>query len=400
MGGFQLDIDKILEIDYFHEMNKHYVKNSAYSTLKHGLKRLYERVNKFDFKSQESPYIFLFVRSLERPSYNHLWEKVINSCSYSTLELQYSWANASFLTGGLKEINYPKIIRLIKTAWIVIKYLCYITQLRKQKSISDYISTYFRFLILAVEGEKILKIPFNHLVVFADMQRLDNLLVQKLKKKKTTITLQHGLYVEYVPNSNVNIVNYKNVVSDYFLAWGEETKALIEKYAQKCHVIVCGNPTINNRAYLPSPSFFTVVLDQPIFKDYNQKMLTVVFDYALNNGLKVNVQVHPIDSLEKYTINRDLVISENYQHSLFVVGHTSTMLFELMAMGVPTYKFKSEVPSNLINEKLIFETAEELSSLRSLDLDFKKESEYYLAYIGEASKKQYKHFFNSIEKSK
>ena len=59
---------------------------------------------------------------------------------------------------------------------------------------------------------------------------------------KKTIALQHGLYVDYEGHETVNTSNYLHHVSQNFLAWGNNTKRLIQKYKPTSNVYVCGKP--------------------------------------------------------------------------------------------------------------------------------------------------------------
>ena len=394
-----LNVHKILELDYIDFSTSKKPLEGILSVIFRGLENVYAHEKNYKL-TINNDYDFLFVKSLERPSYDKLWNSIQRNCSHSSCELSFS-TRGKYLSGSFDEIKIKKLHRCLRTIFHTIKYLPLLFLIKKQQNFTHRIMLYFYLLVLAVEADKISKINFKHLVVFADMQRVDNFLVQYFKKTKTTITLQHGLYVDYSKNPNLNIVNYKNVVSKYFLAWGEETKTLIKRYHPNCNVIVCGNPIDYPKVLETSEQFFTVLMDQRLFHEYNQKMLNIAFEFAEKMGMKVNIRIHPKDDINDYTTIPDLIATNvDDLQSSFAIGHTSTMIFEMMAMGMPTYKFKSDVPSNLINEKLIFETVQELFLLRSLVFDFEKESEYYLSFVGRASEKQYKRFFDSIEKNK
>lgn len=399
MARNRLDIHKVLELDYIDFLTAKITDEGVLAVVKKGVKKVYSHENRYK-KKRDKNYDFLFVKSLDRPSYDGLWNNIKESCEHSMCELNFS-ARGKYLGGSLLVEKRSKLFKLFKTLFHILKFSPFLFQIKKQATWSLTITLYFHLVVLAIEMEKIAKLNFKHLVVFADMQRIDNFLVQYFKSRKTTITLQHGLYVDYTKNPNLNVVNYKNVVSDYFLAWGEETKTLIKKYHPKCEVVLCGNPTDYHQVLATRASFLTVLMDQKLFHEYNQQMLTIAFEYAKTTGVKVNIRTHPKDDINAYTINKDDVVTGvDYLQSAFAIGHTSTMIYEMMAMGMPTYKFKSDVPSNLINERLIFETAQELHEISSIRIDFIKESNYYLAYLGEESKKQYTHFFDSIEKNK
>ncbi len=392
-----LDIHKVLELDYVDFSTNNKPPEGIFKVIYKGLKKVYSHENSYQLADN---FDFLFVKSLDRPSYDGIWNSIKESCEHTVCELNFS-ARGKYLAGSLNVNKTPKFLKCCKAIFHVIKFLPLLFRIKEQQAWSKTITLYFYLVALFIEVEKIAKINFKHLVVFADMQRMDNFLVQYFKNKKTTITLQHGLYVDYTNNPNLNVVNYKNVVSDYFLAWGEETQTLIKKYHPNCNVVLCGNPTEYPQVLAVRDEFLTVLMDQKLFHEYNQQVLNIAFEFAEKTGVKVHIRTHPKDDINNYIINKELILPDvDYIQSSFAIGHTSTMIFEMMAMGMPIYKFKSDVPSNLISEKLIFETVHDLTHLRSLVFDFKKESEYYLAYVGEASKKEYKYFFNEIEKSK
>ena len=115
------------------------------------------------------------------------------------------------------------------------------------------------------------------------MQPVDNILVQYSKNKAiTTITLQHGLYIDSSFFRNVNMVNYMNVTSDYFLSLGRDTEALIIKYFQdqSCDLRK-PIPDIDN---LETADYFTVIFDQNLFHEFNKKLLLIGMKYLKSWG--------------------------------------------------------------------------------------------------------------------
>lgn len=397
----RIDIWKVLEIDFFKKMQFFYVEKSVRSTLKKGFKDLHDRSGYF--VETDTNKDFLFLKSLDRKSYDEFWQTVKNSCGYQFNDLNYRWLDGCFLGGSLHKKDASKTKSWLKSRSIFIRYLSYFFEI-KQKcgGLKESLSIYFRLLTLLIEVEAIFKIPFKYLILFADMQRLDNLMAQMAKKKgRITVTLQHGLYVDYTGSENINVVNYKNVVSNYFLAWGEETKELIQKYHSGCEVIICGNPLLKEvKESNYSHDYITVILDQPAFKDNNQDLLNVAIGYARKHQQKLNIKLHPEDNLDNYSINySELEIAREIEKSLFVLGHTSTMIFEVMSMGIPVFKHKSSVPANKINSNLVFDSIETLEKRIKEKINFRKESKYYITFVGAKSEERYRDFFEMLNKN-
>lgn len=391
-----IDIWKVLEIDFSKKMHLHYLDETFIKTLKKGLNDLRSRSSGFECKEQ---YDFLFVKSLERESYTGFWETVVNCCKTSKCQLNYTWSNATYLDGSLRQ-SAKKKVGIIKSVILVIYNIRYFFEINERiKNYKESLSAYFRFLILVSEVNSILEIKFKKLVVFADMQRLDNLLVQVCNKKNIeTATLQHGLYVDYSDIDNLNKVNYKNVVSKYFLAWGDETKELIEKYNKDCIVVVCGNPLMTGDKYSDEREYVTVILDQVYFREYNQKLLNIIEEYCSKHNLKINIKVHPTDSINVYNIRaRNFVINQSVTNSIFAVGHTSTLMFEMMSLGIRVFKLKTDLPANKMNSDVMFSTIEELEEKINSDIDFKELSKFYMKFSGEQSLNNYKDFFNNMK---
>src|SRR5690606_23034952 len=126
-------------------------------------------------------------------------------------------------------------------------------------------------------------------VFFSDMQGPENFFCQAFKISKVpTATMQHGLYVEYFNEDNINVINYKNHVADYFLAWGNCTANLIHKYRPDSKVVVVGKPTLNPfsfRASAGNPGYILIVSDQRMFDKQNINMISIVLS-AMRKDLK------------------------------------------------------------------------------------------------------------------
>ena len=205
------------------------------------------------------------------------------------------------------------------------------------------------FLQISQLRHSIIKWKVNYIVAHADMQPIENFIIQFLKQLQvTTVTLQHGLYVDYNNHPNINVVNYKNVVSKYFLSWGVTTEKLIKKYNPDCYVLNCGNPSINDHSKKTSisTSFFSVIFDQEIFKDYNQKLLKIAKIISKKKEMRFCVKLHPSNKKSDYELNLDYISTLDILYkSSFIIGHTSSLLFELMRSNIQIFKFDSNIPS-------------------------------------------------------
>jgi len=262
------------------------------------------------------------------------------------------------------------------------------------------------FLQISQLRHSIIKWKVNYIVAHADMQPIENFIIQFLKQLQvTTVTLQHGLYVDYNNHPNINVVNYKNVVSKYFLSWGVTTEKLIKKYNPDCYVLNCGNPSINDHSKKTSisTSFFSVIFDQEIFKDYNQKLLKIAKIISKKKEMRFCVKLHPSNKKSDYELNLDYISTLDILYkSSFIIGHTSSLLFELMRSNIQIFKFDSNIPSIEIHNNYTFKN--EINLLSKLEqnnsLNLKQDSKIYFKYIDKISEKKYAETFNLIESLK
>lgn len=373
----QLDWRTITKFDHYLYVNS----NNQLKWTKTALKRLLT-------DSPDIPNVvntqFLFIKTLIRPDYNTFFNEVYEKCQVEKIktDITYKTNPKFFYRNALKLIWY-----------IPVFFKIYQHGLK---------STFYRYL-KAISYLSVLNVAYNYkfktLVTFADMQSIENMLVQYFRKQgKTTITLQHGLYVDYTTFENINKVNYESVVSDYFLAWGNETKALIGKYHPDVKVTICGKP-IDLTPPAQKEDYFTLVFDQNIFKKQNTELLTIASEIAVSTGLKINIRLHPWNNRSAYNFNAEIsVFDRTIESSQFVIGHTTSMIFECMRSGIPAYKYRTDVPANVIDDRLKFSDAEELLQCleNTKDFDFVEAGKYYLQYLGEESLEQYRLFFNQL----
>lgn len=326
----------------------------------------------------------LFIKSLKRTDYNEFVRAVASVCE---------------LPNRVVDIEYGK---KKKNVFLLLKLVLYLPLFIKIMTPNLKCSFYkYLKIIMYISVWKIFtKYHFNVLVAFADMQAVENMLIQYYRKKGVkTVTLQHGLYVDYSDYDNINRINYLNVVSKYFLAWGLETKELIQKYHPDTQNYICGKPIFFQR---PSKSsgYFTLVFDQLLFTEQNKQLLEIAYATSKRFSLLVNVRIHPWDKMEKYSfINERTLYNADIGHSDFVIGHTTSMVFECMRNGIPAFKYKTIFPSNkIIQDSITFSNQDELiQRIENIkEYSFAEIGKYYIEYVGEESLNQYAGFFNSI----
>ncbi|MGB5920014.1 hypothetical protein [Arcobacter sp.] len=338
----------------------------------------------WDLKINPSAKV-LFFQSLDREDYNNFSELIFSTIDDKTKKHTFIKKKKKKNFNALL-YNLPKYFELYKS----LKYI-------KNKKKRFFIFFYLIDLLKLLYQLKSLKPKI--VITHADMQAIENIIVQFFKNKNIqTITLQHGLYIDYSKEPNINEVNYTNVVSNYFLAWGEETRNLIQKYHPSCKVKTLGNPTIIQKEIHPM-DYFVVVFEHEGNKKYNFILLDIARDISKKLKLPIKIKLHPRNIFKEYDINREEVIKhDEVYNAKFAIGHTSTMLYQLLRNDIPIFKLKSNSPCNKTEQKFIFSNKTDLllKIKNPANINHEKEGEFYIKYTQKEAINKYHDFFNKI----
>lgn len=246
--------------------------------------------------------------------------------------------------------------------------------------------------------DQLSRIDFQALICFADMQPTEHVITRYFRAQgKTTITLQHGLYVDYGEMDTINVINYLHQPSEYFLSWGENTKTLIEKFHPDTKVVNCGKPLIFSAdppAGQPADDpYVAVFLDQQIFNEQNHQMVQAVIQYARKANLAVRVRFHPSINKKLFTDKYPEIREQlHFSDAAFVVGHTSSLIYEAIAMGSLALQFATDIPSIPLPETRRFKTVEQLEACLAMGQP-KQLARHYFTATGDASLSRYTAFF-------
>lgn len=327
-------------------------------------------------------YDFLFIKTQDREDYNLLYKQIYSQCKYTKLDL--------VLKRSIR-MNTLFIFEIISIRKKLSDFI-------KKHGVLDGVFLYIMFLRYKQYLNIIKNIKFENLIVFSEVQPVENLFVQysKLNNKKT-VTLQHGLYIDYTNYPNVNMFNYLDVQSEYLLAWGINTKELFEKYNPKLKIFVCGKPVeIKPILCEIDNNLFGILLDQPLFRQYNKELLDIAFEFARNNNMKVVIKEHPADNLNNYIIDFSLLNESDIEKTSFIVAHTTSLIQEFILQGKKVLKYKSDIPSHEYSEIMVFSNIAELEEKYKYDYDVTQEAIQYIAFSGNKSKNRYACFFDCL----
>jgi len=340
----------------------------------------------FKFFDGEKGKKYAFIKSMHRRDYDEFFNLVFAECKQNKtlINIKRKFRINFFALRNFKEnaSTYKAILASseVDRIYLFLSFLHYASTLK-----------YFKSLTCDV------------FCAFADMQPVENYLVQIYKDMGVkTLTLQHGLFVDYSNVINISAVSYECVVSNYFLSWGKFNKNLIDKYNPDCKVVVCGNPSIKlPNKKLGTKSFFTIMLDWDVFKVYNQELLDIGKDIACRTNMKFLIRFHPSNNKTIYEYSSRFLIDDNRVDifdSFFVLGHTSSMIHVCDRLGLKVFKYYSKVPSSPFDKNRVFRDANQLLKLINLFdnevLPFKETIN--IGPIGEKSSKSYRDFFKSL----
>jgi hypothetical protein len=379
----QVDWSTVLEID-LHIYDSADLKGRM-KCLASALKALFRQHPNLT-KTEQHRSDFLFFKSMKRADYDNLFEAIIKCCPTSAKSIDLVRHHSKFI-----RLNPLKII--VKYLPTLLR-LCHISPFK-----SLYVMTRAaQYLELADRLNK--QYNYNTLVVFADMQPCDNLLAQLAKLSgRHTVTLQHGLYIDYTSFPNINTVNYKNTVCDYFLAWGNSTKQLIKHYHPHTQIIICGKPIIRNTKQMAPNGYLTVLFDQNLLKAYNSEMLRIAYEIQDKHQLVINLRLHPRNNPKSYNIRKTTLINRDIESSSLIIAHTTSLIHEIMRQGKAVYKYNTTIPSIEVPQEVLFSTAEELMekfNSSNLDHNFEELAAEYIEFIDTQSLEEYRKFFTAI----
>ena len=379
-----------INFESVYEADKFALESIDPSRLHQVVKRWHAETLRFNLKKfptfKNSDWLCL--RSLIRDDYKEFFHLVTAQIP-GNLSLYEDYKSVSSL------IN-PNILNLIVNYRWILKFI-------KAEKTEIKVGCYFRIIQYLYILSKYDALSCKNLLVFADMQPVENLAVQLYQAQgKNTVTLQHGLYVDYEDMKTVNVINYRNHCSDYFLAWGENTKRLIEKY-HRSKVIICGKPKVYGLPDIKKPNKskeeldFLVVTDQRIFDEQNKILLKIVTDLAKKLSKNVYVRFHPSNnkSLYKKTFPNIKELVEIKQEFI-VVGHTTSMIYEALELGYEAFKLRSEVPALEYPSGRQFSDKDELHSAIFQRKTSEEGLRNYIACMGERSLAKYHQFFSSL----
>lgn len=244
--------------------------------------------------------------------------------------------------------------------------------------------------ILEAEIARIIKPSFfalksraSCLLTYASMQPTDYLMTELFNLRGSqTVTMQHGLYVEYTKTDTINRINYTLQPATHMLAWGSYSMALIKKYNPRTILHDCGRPLIYvQRESAENLYRIVICLDQKIFEDENHEMISIVKEICDQPGsnYSFSLRLHPQLNKRKYTDSfPKLDLDANLNQAWAIVGHTTTMIHEAVMSTIPTFRFISEAECVPFPGKYSFKTSEELKGLlaviedKKYDYDFAK----------------------------
>jgi hypothetical protein len=373
-------VSKVLYADWFH------IKNKTAEEKRKIRRRWYKDFLFSEFDIPENRSVeFVFFRSLVRDDYKQLFHSIIDASEVADYVVIEDYKNRRV------RLN-PRHARHLLDVW----------PLREKIRLGGAVDRSCLIIRLAMYTyvlSKLKQLDFKRLVCFADMQPVEHLLASYFRATGIpTITLQHGLYVEYLNWDTVNRINYLHQPSEYFLAWGKSTAELIKKYHPDTKMHICGKPqvfTAKNGGVVDKNRCggISVFLDQKPFDLQNREMLTVVMDFANRTGQRVYIRFHPsLDKNSYFSQFPEVEERLSFTEAEFVVGHTSSLIYEAISLGCRAFRYKTEVPAIPLPDDCTFSTVEELVR-KSTRPQPEGLSQEFIVAMGDESKERYRQFF-------
>jgi len=170
--------------------------------------------------------------------------------------------------------------------------------------------------------------------------------------------LQHGLHLpeSYYEGRDIpaDVFNIENFQADFFLAWGNCMKRILEGTNIKSdQILIAGNPNyqfINGLRSHQNYKRIIVCLGRSIYKGQNLELLNLL-SHPRNKEFDIAVKIHPFDDWVNYEhiiessgmikVNKNLQLDEtiNQFNPDFVIVINSTLYYEYYMKGFLTLRY-------------------------------------------------------------
>lgn len=213
-----------------------------------------------------------------------------------------------------------------------------------------------------------------------------------------------------------NNTEYAEYMPDYFLGWSEYW---LEKISVTGMRIPIGNPqfwqqylnmlTEQKNGKTEKVDYRTVLWIAFTNNEVNIKLLNQ-FILASNNEYYIRIRLHPLekfliseykefDKNEKVTMDELPTIYDSFQVSDYVIAESSTVIYEALAVGKPTFIYDNEVADwfETGNLTVSFKNIDELLDLLQKAGDVKNNNaDYQKEFFGEAWQDKFKAFIEGV----
>lgn len=324
----------------------------------------------------------LFVKSMQRADYDKQWQLILECCKGKKRVAELCWRRGLSLDPIRRWARFPLAFRCASSSG----------------SLLDRLLAALLCLYYLDALDSFAQARPREVVFFAEMRPVENVLVQWFNAQGAqTVTLQHGLYIDYANQLTINRLNYEASCAQVFLAWGQETVDLIQRFNPEVEGIICGAPQIPEPVDEVEPPCVYVVFDGDINQEQNRQLLEIGKQLGQTLELEVVVGLHPRNQKSLYELGgvSFLLKGDDYARGGVVLGHTTTQIIKLARFGKRVFKLKSGEPCNrLIPKEVCFSNFEELHSkiiMAQYPFDW---SHAHIAYIGDDARSKYSEYFD------
>jgi hypothetical protein len=216
--------------------------------------------------------------------------------------------------------------------------------------------TFLRFRQINYFKKIIKKLNPKAYIAFCSSAFPEEAIFTLLLKQKSipTFTLQHGFYSPPKKDFSPISIQNENIISDYMLVWGENSKENIEEYAKgKAEIIIAGNPKyLIKPSELKSFNLESIVffLSVPPNQESNKKVVQILNEFAKSHpSIKIRLKLHPFDDIKNYlslVTEKNIIFEEKtatvqglLQESDLIVTHFTTIALEALFYNKPIFRF-------------------------------------------------------------